>query len=634
METKIFRDTLIWSLLLALVLLVALPAIAQEVKPEIQQALDGGDTIKAIDLLQQQIGLDKAYHFNYYLLAMIYFKQEKFDQARDQFKMALDKKSGHVESWYQLGLTLLKLNQPDEAEKAFNSGLKKAGKGQAQAFDNGLGLVAMARKNYSDATKFFQQATVKDSMNAEFWINLGDAYFYSGVAPLAVNYYEKALNLDTAGLEVYFHWAEACLEIKDYNCAMDKLRTVLRRDSTHAQAWRRAGEIYFKAALSSRARDERTERLKETIGSYRRYMELSGAKPDSGNVRPFFELAMSYIHLNAFDSAFANFEKVLAIPYEPRDIYFYYGRALWGSKDYVRAGEMLQKHLEWVEKQGTEYSSSVGKTELFALLGDSWFYRDQSSEAGKAANYPKAIEYYKQSLATDSAQARLLYNVAVGYHSLGSYEQAIEYYNRRIAVSMDSTAAPILKNAAYCALNIADAAGKNGGEPSPDENTEPADPALYYQMGVDYMVQYLGYQPTDTAIAKRVGYTYLYNLGDCDNGVKYYQQVLSLDPNSCEALKSIGYAYFGGVCNKDYSKALEYLSRADRCANGGNACADVTTILWIAQTYHLRAAAKLDAKQDAASDFEQANNWYAKVLKCEPNNAEAKKGQSETQFEF
>lgn len=638
------KGTILRSLLAAVVLLALVPAQAQDIRPDIAAALSKGDTTRAEALLKEQIGLDKAYHLNYYLLGMIYYNRGLYDRATEQFRLALDRKSSHFESWNQLGLAYLDLGDVENARAAFTDGGKKAPKESKHIFDNGLGLVAMAEKKYQDASTLFQQASVKDTANAEYMINLGDAYFYQGVAPLAVTYYEKALNIDTGGTEVYFHWAEACLEIKDYNCAMDKLRTVLRRDSTHAQAWRRAGQIYFKAGQSSRTRDERTERFKETIGSYRRFIELSGAKPDSANVRPFFELAMAYLNLNAFDSAYANFERVLAIPYEPRDIYYYEGRAYWGYKDYVHAGEFLEKHLDWVARQGDAYTSSISPADLYQLLGDAWFYREHATDADKSADYVKSIDYYKRSLEADPNQARLLYNVAVAYHSLGDFSQAIKYYDLRIAQGIDTAQAGTLKNAAYCALNLADEASKaeTGGAPlaatdsaNPGgEVAQPIDAKQQYQLGVDYMLRYLGYVPADTAILKRVGYTYLYNLSDCANGVQYYQKVLQLDPKNCEALKSIGFAYFGGLCNKDYSKAIDYLTRANACYNGASPCGDPTTMLWLAQAHHLRAADKEAAKQDAKPDYQQANAYYGKVLKCEPGNAEAKKGQNDTQYLF
>ena len=42
-----------------------------------------------------------------------------------------------------------------------------------------------------------------------------------GIPALAVGEYEQALQADTASTEVYYHWAEACLEMKDYSCAIE-----------------------------------------------------------------------------------------------------------------------------------------------------------------------------------------------------------------------------------------------------------------------------------------------------------------------------------------------------------------------------------------------------------------------------
>ncbi|MFH2049757.1 MAG: tetratricopeptide repeat protein, partial [bacterium] len=607
---------------------------AEEVKPAIIEALNNGDTASAISLLNNEISVDKAYHYNYYILGMIRYNQDRLEEARDLFLTALDKKKNHLESKYQLGLCYIKLGNLDAALEQMTEGRKKARNGMKNIFENGYGLVMLAKQNYTEADLAFRQAIVGDSTIAEYHINLGDANFYSGVPYLAMMEYEKALQLDTAGLEVYFHWAEACLEAKDYTCAIEKLRTVLTKDSTHAPAWMRAGEIYFKAGLSSRTREERNERFKETIGSYKRFLELTNAIPDSSNVRVFFGLAMAYANLYGYEDAVKYFDAVLSIPYEARDIYFNYGKALWGIKDYEKSTEMLLKHIEWVKKQGADYDSRISDVELYQLLGDDYFYRDPK-------DYSTAIGYYKKSLEKNPDQNRILQNVAVGYHSLQSYAQAIEYYDKRIEAGVDSSNMNIIKNAAYCALNLANQAGEGGDEEFVDEEGEaapPANPDELYRKTVDYMTQYLQYDPSDSKALMMVANTNLYQLGNCEEGVKYFQQLLTIEPDNCDAKKSLGYAYFGGVCNKNYSKALGYLVDAYNCikadANGGP-CSDVPLVLWVAQCYHLRAADKSKEKEGSGEDdFREAYDWYGKVLKCDPNHAEAKKNRDEIKFEF
>jgi hypothetical protein len=60
-------------------------------------------------------------------------------------------------------------------------------------------------------------------------------------------------------------------------------------------------------------------------------------------------------------------------------------------------------------------------------------------------------------------------------------------------------------------------------------------------------------------------------------------------------------------------------------------CGDVELVKWIAQSYHLRAAAGGD---NTTSDFKNAFEWYEKVLKCNPNDSEAKQGRDQVRFEF
>jgi tetratricopeptide (TPR) repeat protein len=634
------RKAVFLMTVVAVVSLIAF-ASAQELKPEISTALTNGDTTLAINLLNQEIQIDKAYSFNYYMLGMIYYNQGKYSKAADQFQLALDHKSKDYDALYYQGLCYIELGQLEKAQANMETGVKKDKSNKAR-FEDGLGQVMLAKKSWQEADRLFRQALVDDPSNANYHIHLGDANFYQGIPSLAITEYEKALQEDTASSEVYYHWAEACLDMKDYKCAIEKLKIVLQKDSTFAKAWMRAGGIYFKAGMSSRTRQDRDARFKEAIGSYKKYLELSKATPDSSNVRVFYELAMSYSNLYGFEDAVDYFREVLAIPMVPRDIYFYYGKALFYTKQYDSSADMLHKQLEWAASQGEDYKSTVDSAEVFQLLGDDYFYK-------KPKDFTTAIEYYKKSLALKPNQARLLQNVAIGYHSLRSYQQALEYYDKRIALGIDSTSASIYRNAGYAALNIATNSSAGGeedvdidqlgdeGAPPPETSTDTANANVdYFKLSTDYLTKYLQFDSTDVKVTSAVAYNYLYKMTDCENGVKYYQKVLELDPGNCEAKKSIGYAYFaGGICTKNYGKALDYLHEAYTCLTKSKGeCADPSLTLWIAQCYHLRAAEKSAKKQNANDDFKNAYNWYGKVLKCQPNNAEAKKGQDDTRFEF
>lgn len=627
------QNSLALTLVTACILLTVCSASAQTLKDHIQNALDKGDTTLAIGLLEADIELDKTFYYNYHVLGLIYFDQGELPKAAEQFKLALKKKKKYYQALLCLSKTQLQLGDLDEAEKNIKVGLKKAKDFKAE-FEFYQGKLLMVREDYSDADIAFRRAIAIDDSKAVYHLGLGNANFYQGVPSLAISEYETALALGTASTQVYFQWAEACLQLKDYSCAIEKLKIVLTKDSTYAEAWNRAGGIYYKAARSSRSRSERKARFIDAIGSYKKYIELTNVQPDTSTVGVFFETAMAYASVYGYEDAIPYFAKVLAIPLEPKDIYFWYGKSLWATKDYARAGEMLKKHDEWVSEQPPEFKSAVNRTEYYQLLGDAYFYR-------KPKDRSNAIKYYKESLKENPDQKRLLQNVAVAYHNLKSYEQAIEYYDLRIAQGIDSSSVNIYRNAGLCALIIA---GDDAGdeeldmeefeeEEAGDTGENPgSDPAInYYELAIDYMSRYLEFNQSDTTVILRVANTYLYQLTDCANGVIYFERLLALNPDNCEAKKSLGFAYFGGtICTKSYSKALRYLLDAYNCL--GAPCEDAALVKYIAQCYHLRATEKSNG--DTNSDFKNAFEWYGRCLKCSPSDQDCLDGQNDTRFEF
>ncbi len=642
MTTRFYSCFYICALALMTLVVSVEPVFGQKLRQDIQDALDLGDSSKAVSLLANEIRLDPAYHINYFTLGRIYYNRMQYSEALAQFEKALKKKKKHFESLYFLGLSQLKLGEIAAAEKSMVRGLKKASKLKAW-FENGLGLVKLAQEDYQEADRSFRRALVIEPDNAEYHINLGDANFYQGIPALAIIEYEEALKIDTASLEVYYHWAEACLEMRDYNCAIEKLKIVLVKDSTHAPAWMRAGGIYYKAARSATTRDDRTKRFKDAIGSYQKYFKLSEAAADSSNYRAYFDMAMSYYSLRGYEEAVSYFEKVLAIPYEPKDIYFYYGKSLWGVRDYLKSGEALLSQIEWSEAQNKDiYRSTVKEVELYKLLGDAFYYR-------KPRQFMSAMPWYQKSLEVDPDQSRLLQNIAIAYHNNKSYAQAIDFYLRRIELGIDSTSFSFIKNAGLCALHLANngAEGEDldideeeleeesgNGEEEFDQQTASPD-VDYYQLAIDLLTQYISHKPDDAKVVSLLANTHLYQMANCNEGVKWFKRLLELEPGNCDAKKAIGFAYFGGLCTRNYSKALTLLKDANKCLTEQmGACSDAELIMWIAQCYHLRGADKMNAKKDYNDDFKNAYNWYGKVLKCEPSNSIAKKGQDDLQFEF
>ena len=237
--------TRIAFVIIAFCLLFPLNLSAQEIKEEISNLLNSGDTTRAITMLESEIKLDPSYEYNYLVLGDIYKKQKKYDLAKEQYQKSVDKNKKFFPGLYALSMIQLQQGDLDEAEKNLSNGLKKSKKLDKAMFHNGMAMLHMARGDYNDADSEIRKALIIDSTNAGFYVNLGDVNYHMQIYMLAIDNYAKALKLDTASLDVYFHWAEACLELKDYTCALDKLNIVLRKDSTHADAWKGMAESWL-----------------------------------------------------------------------------------------------------------------------------------------------------------------------------------------------------------------------------------------------------------------------------------------------------------------------------------------------------------------------------------------------------
>jgi tetratricopeptide (TPR) repeat protein len=370
----------------------------------------------------------------------------------------------------------------------------------------------------------------------------------------------------------------------------------------------------------------------EAIGSYKKYIELIGGRADSTSGRAYYEAGMAYLLLGGYGDARDYFAKVLSIPVEPKDIYFYYARAFQGVNEYDSALTYYNKQIEWVKKQGQDFKSGIGDDELYRRMGECY-------ESEK--NYQSTIDYYKKSLEIDSTQDRLFYGIAIAYNYLADYRNALIYYMKRIAMGVDERGWSIYYNAATSALYLAEKASQNSPTGStPADTASGADPLAgidLNKLAAQYLEKVIEFKPDNTKAASMLASVYLYQLSECAKAVQLYEKVLAAEPDNCDALKSLGYADFSGLCTKNYSRSLDYLNRALSCyiKKGGAECGDPNLLLWIAQVYEFRASDSRNSNKAAAKkDYKAAFDWYNKVLKCDPGNSGAKEGIDRVKFEY
>lgn len=576
------------------------PVMAYDYNPEITNALNRHDTTEVLNLLEVANKLDPNYAPHYLLAGQILFQRKQFDKAMEQFDLAFKKKPNLPVALYYEGLILLERGKPTEAEKVFQQGVNKS-KDEKALFHNGLGLLYLRTKEYAKADIEFRKAIQVGPDRAEFHANLGDANYYAKIYPLAISEYNQVITMDTANLDVYFRLARAYVTQGQYNEALEQLRSVLLRDSLYSGAWKEIGKLYTLAGLSARDPQTKEQRFKEAIGSYRKYFELSR---DSSDGEAFFNMGRAYYHLGGYADADSALQRVLALGVTPSNIYLYLGQVSIGEEKFQAGIDYLNKHLESLSKGDSTWVPGQGDADAYRRIGDG--YR-------ALQDFKNAADYYAKAFFLDSTNARLAVDAALAFHQIKDYQQALKYYEKRIDLGPDSW--NIFLNAAYCTLNMAD-----------------------YQKSVDYLSRVVALDSTNAKALGLLSTTYVFQLRDCENGVAATKRLLELDNANCDGLRTMGFVYFGGICQPNYPQAINYFGRALNCyqAKGTGNCSVSDLTLYLAQANHLYAAqlANNKQKQESKKYFKEAFDLYGRVLKCDPGNADAKKGVSDTEFEF
>jgi tetratricopeptide (TPR) repeat protein len=583
-----------------IIIILGQAAIARDFKNGILAALESQDTTQVLALLEGEIKTDPAYAPNYLLKGKIFYARGQYDDALVQFELALKKKAKLYEALYYKGLIDLEHGKLDEVEKAFKKGINKS-KEEKALFHNGMGLLLMKKENYLDADLEFSRAIQIGPDMAEFHVNKGDANYFNKFYPLAIQQYNQVIEMDTTYLDVYFRLARAYVKQRQYTDAVDQLQTVLKRDTLYIEAWKEIGRLYTMAGQSAGDRDTKDQRFKEAIGSYHKYLDLS---KDSADGEIFFNIGRSYFSIGGYAQADSAFEYVLSLGDEPKGIHLYLGRGHLIEENYEKGIEHIGLHLANLETENPNWQPGPEEADLYRRIADAYKALE---------DYASAAEFYIRAHELVQDNAYYANAAAFAYHRLQDYPSALEYYDKRIAIGPDAWG--IYMNAAKCLVSMED-----------------------YESSIDYLLKVVELKPDELKAIVHLSNNYLYHLQDCENGTLWTKKVIEMDSTNCEALKSLGFAYFGGTCPPNYLTAINYFKKALDCfkATGANNCGNNDIIVYIAQAYHLHAAELLenDKKEESKKYFKDAFDWYNKCLKCEPGNADCKKGVSDTEFEF
>ena len=103
----------------------------------------------------------------------------------------------------------------------------------------------MESKNYEEAIESLNQALTKDKNNTDYLLKRGEAKFLTGKGILAIQDFNKVVQIDSENSMAYAFRSAIYVDLKDYKGAISDCQKAIELDPNNELAYVRMGDAYF-----------------------------------------------------------------------------------------------------------------------------------------------------------------------------------------------------------------------------------------------------------------------------------------------------------------------------------------------------------------------------------------------------
>lgn len=382
---------------------------------------------EAILYFNRTIENDKSGRFAvqaYARLGRIYFLSEKYGQAADYLRRAVELAPNNGRNLYNLGVVYLRLKKDKEAARWFKRALEAGSndadvlRGLAQAFEN--------MKQPSLAISALKKALYLNPDDLATLFQLADLYYEEKELLEAADLLRKIVNItpgDRNTEDALLKLGAVCVELERHQEAVDVIRRALKLNAKNPHGWYSLGIAYRRMGRNDLA-----------VGAWKKAL---GAGPDSASppddtriplsrdeermIR--MELASLYRSQGAYDLALKEYGLILAadkrppVQREDPDVRLEIGRTYLQLRDLASAVPYLKTAVE--AGSATPTIRREACLELARAYGES----DRPADLELARSYA----YRAARMAPDDSTVRLVQaSVLLKTDSLTDRERALE----------------------------------------------------------------------------------------------------------------------------------------------------------------------------------------------------------------
>lgn len=250
---------------------------------------------------------------------------------------------------------------------------------------------------FDKAKALYLQILEVQANNAEVWHLLGIATAQTDQPAQAIEYFEKAINLNPYTAQYYSHLGNALQTLDRLEEALNCYQTALKLDDKQADIYNNLGGVYFKQ-----------HRLSEAEQNYHHALILNPQHIDAAN-----NLVMVFIEKEQPEEAIQLCEQLKQHPTHRLSATLNLGKAYMLKEEWPTALEYFTQALKMDEKNSSTHFN----------LGNVYSEMQEIN---------KAFKHYQRAIALQPNYPEAYNNLANLYKQQENFDQAIHYYQKSI----------------------------------------------------------------------------------------------------------------------------------------------------------------------------------------------------------
>ena len=312
---------------------------------------------EAIDCFLSAIEINPSYLEANYSLALTFHDQGMYEDAVNKYQKVVEEKPDFSEAWYNLGSVYKKINLNEAAITSF----KKAVAVKPDFIDayNELGNL------YSDlsdlvALDYYEKAIALDTESAVLHFNIGNAHRKLSFIDNAIESYMQAISIDSKYFEALNNLGYLLKTRGQYEDAIKSFKDALIANPKYADAYNNLGITYYDIGL-----------LDEAKSAYEKALKLN-----KNYAEAYANLARLFSQSKQYEDSILNFE--IAIKLNP-DLDFLHG-GLLGTKMYISNWDNFSNDLSEIKNMIMEDKKIVDPFTFHSLADHPEFHLKVASQ--------------------------------------------------------------------------------------------------------------------------------------------------------------------------------------------------------------------------------------------------------------